>query len=76
MRRLTFGQVFVLFDSLAQYVKLTSPWGGDSESSGSGGSKGSPELPGAIPLLGPSAGDALNITTKEQLPDDIRDLLK
>lgn len=31
MHETTIGQVFVLFDGLSRYVKLTSPWGSGDE---------------------------------------------
>ncbi len=81
MHGLTIGQVFVLFEGMTRYIVLTSPFGGGDESSSGTPMRGpvrehiGKDQPGALNTGLSSALGPVQKITRDQVPDDIRDLL-
>jgi hypothetical protein len=80
MHRMPFGTVLALFDAMAGYIELTSPFGsgeGSDASAPSGQGLRSDiaaDEPGAFKPLAPMMSHA-QVLTPDQVPADIRDLL-
>jgi hypothetical protein len=78
---MTLAQVLLAFDGMTEYVLLTSPFGsGDADGNASPGAPArefiDQDQPGASMVLGGGALGPVQRISIDDVPDDIRDLLR